>query len=230
MKPVIGLLIPSRGLIMADCVSTAIRQLSELDLIWDHRMPAGLPIPDCFNIPIATLLRDNKAVTHVWIVEEDVVTPHNGLKRLIEMDADVSIIDYPLRNGYSTVAKSGKKVLWCGTGCTLIKRHVFERLGFPYFRTDGCFWMRDNGIHEWKPNVKPSYGGHDIRFGVDVNNLGYTIKVVDGMTCEHLELVSMGKSANNNGSHEIKRHTKIENQTVFKEFRAIGLETKKPNA
>jgi hypothetical protein len=190
-------------------------------------MPSTLPIPDCFNIPIESLLWENKAITHIWIVEEDVMTPYNGLRWLLDMDADVSVIDYPLRNGFSTVVTSGKKILWCGTGCTMIKRKVLETIGFPYFRTDGCFWIDEDGTHVWKQGIKPSYGGHDIRFGIDVNNLGFRIQQAP-VTAQHLELISRGETAVNNGTHTIRRHTLIRYHKDYPNFRVVGIDKIKP--
>jgi hypothetical protein len=101
---------------------------------------------------------------------------------------------------------------------------VFDRIKYPYFKTDGCFFIRDNDVYEFQPDRKPSYGGHDIRFGIEARQNGFTIKKVDDLTCMHLELEQFGKPGTNTGCHTIRYHKTIEHQNEIPNFTMIGLD------
>lgn len=213
----IGLVIPTRGLVFTDAVVTAIRQLMESGLSWDFAMPSTLGIPDCFNYPISHMISRDEAISHFWLVEEDVVSPCNALQKLISLDTDVGVIDYPLRTGWGCCAFLNEKILWAGTGCTLVRREVFEKIGYPYFEPM-TYWIKDGYIYEKHPEIKNTYGGHDIHFGLQCRELGFNIKEVKGQTCEHLELITRGKPGENQGVHTIKIHKKIERRQHFTRF------------
>lgn len=217
----IGVCYPSRGLIVAASIQHLLKQLKDSGIDYDIRIPFTLGIPECFNNPVATLMKDPE-ITHVLMVEDDVVIPENGLQKLIDLDADVACIDYPLSTGYSTITRlKNNKIIWCGTGCTLIKRKVLEKIGYPYFRTDIAYLDKDNGFFEknYLSHPENRYGGHDIHFGIEVTQkYKFEIKQVEGMTASHLKLLEMGVKDSNNGNHEFTVYNRVDKRNVLKDF------------
>ena len=129
----ISVIIPTRGLVVAQCISSVMSELQNTDITSHIVIQEGLSIPDCFNDPIKHELSIFDP-DYILIIEEDVAIPHGGLQSLLQADYDITAIDYPLSNGYGCVAWYKGKPMWCGTGCTLIKRRVFEEMLFPWFR------------------------------------------------------------------------------------------------
>lgn len=150
-----------------------------------------LPIPDCCNVPVRQVMRRDS--THVLFVEEDVVPPIGALKRLLEEDAAVGGIDYPLRQYPSIVSHLlfQKDALWVGLGFTLVQRKVFEVLGDPWFQTDLEAVARHSGsASNWKVELRKrrapyEYGGHDITFCVKAYLAGFRIVAVSDLLCWH---------------------------------------------
>lgn len=71
------------------------------------------------------------------------------------------------------------KVFHCGFGCVLVKREVFEKTGFPWFREDyGDAWGRNN-ITE------------DIWFCDHVRRAGYDIWCQPSVVCGHHKVVDL---------------------------------------
>lgn len=99
---------------------------------------------------------DGKPYTHIMFVDSDVLVQQDALTLLLDLDVPVATGCYPairthfgLEVPYITVVKeiNNKEVKWwhtwfdgvkdtpsCGAGCLLIKRDVFEAIGFPWFR------------------------------------------------------------------------------------------------
>lgn len=213
----ISVVIPSRGLLLARCIDSVLRNLHELGVDYHLTIPSGYAIPTCFNVPIQNELIVYKP-THVWIVEEDVEVPSGGLRALLGAGGDISAIDYPFPNGYGCVAYYKGVPQWTGTGCTLIKRGVFEELAFPWFRTDIIYNKDNNGNFTQKiaaPGYK-RYGGHDIHFGIIARHFGLSIKVVPNMTARHIKLKSMGKEGENEGQHSFTVYDHIQHPHVLR--------------
>jgi len=216
----LGVIIPSRGLVMARTMIAVIAELREMNIKWDLRMPDTLSIPDCFNLPISSLLFEE--CTHILIVEEDVLLPYGAIKAMFDLNADVAVIDYPLRNGWSPIVKhKNGDVLWSGTGCILIKNEVLKRHEMPYFRCDTSYVEKENGVFEEHREQGVDYGGHDIEFGMRCRKLGFQIKQVEGMQATHLELIELGSKLTNNGLHKIKEHKEIKKRRVLNKFKLI---------
>lgn len=195
--------IPSRGLIHSRTIEAVLNQSTtvpdETKLFFAH----GLPIPDCFNNLIEQA-RDWGA-THVWFVEEDNVPNHHTLAQLIHAirgeKADVAVSDYPLLGGVSAVNDyNGIKVV--GTGCMLVPMKVLEAVGL--FKAVG-HWVREGKLVPFKEygpaDNERIYGQHDIYFSKQLQDKGYTIKVVD--TIGHLKIRNWGKQGVNSGAHDI---------------------------
>ena len=196
----IAIVLPSRGLIFTEVEDAIESQRKQFDI--DVYRSWDLPIPDSFNILVERALQDEK-VEYIFFVEEDVVIPGDALKRLLaavkKYHADIYCIDYAV-GGWSCVAreKSLNEILWCGLGCTLVKRVVFECLSRPWFRTDKSLRLND---WQWTDNPA-KYGGQDIWFSRQAIDKGFTICQVDG-ECRHLKLDELGKPEINKGLHTI---------------------------
>lgn len=215
MSNKVTIVIPTRGVIVGECIQSILQNVKEAGVEYRLITISGLSIPDCFNQGVLEALQE--PTDYIWFVEEDVITPRLGLKKLLQAEADVAVIDYPMKNGYGTVAYHNGKPMWCGTGCTLIKRNVFEKIGQPYFRTDILYEISIEGkFSERKVPAMLRYGGHDIRFGLVVNKLGLNIKSIPNETCIHKKLISLGQAGTNSGAHTFQVLTTIEKPSILK--------------
>lgn len=165
------------------------------------------PIPEAQNYLVEKIL-ESKDIEYLFFIEEDTVPPQDALEKLLALDVDIACIDYGV-NGYSCIAKDKKteEILWCGLGCTLMKREVFEKIEKPWFRIDKTLRLND-----WKWIDNPAkYGGHDIWFCTQARAAGYTIQQAEG-ECRHLVLDQIGYKEFNNGLHSIGEKKKIKTQ------------------
>lgn len=207
----IGIVLPTRGLTYTK-VEQAIEELRTSETkVYRSR---DLPIPDGHNSLAKQALADG--CEYLLFIEEDTVPPPGALTRLLAADSDIAAIDYGVQ-GWGCVTRSTQgEILWCGLGCTLVKRKVFDKLSYPYFRADMV--LRQN---DWSWMQLPEqyiqtkqYGSLDIWFCDQARNAGFTITQVDG-ECEHLELVSLGERETNHGLHTIQAKPQIsKNQIV----------------
>lgn len=199
----IGVVLPSRGLVFAEVIESLLDNLKGYD--YKVYQAIGLRIPDCENIPVQKAL--DEGCSHIWLVEDDTVPPSDALASLLVAEGDIAAIDYGV-NGWGCIArdKINGEVLWCGLGCTLVKRHVFESLEKPYFRDDMQLRLNDM---TWIPAPQNRYGGQDIWFCSHARGKGFKIVQVQG-ECKHLKLDSLGVPEENNGAHKISQKPVIE--------------------
>ncbi len=221
----IGIILPTRGLVYTK-VEQAIEELRSSEVkVYRSR---DLPIPDGHNELAKQALQDG--CDWLFFIEEDTVPPKGALNNLLQADSDIACIDYGV-SGWGCVTRSPKgEILWCGLGCTLVKRGVFEKMTYPYFRADMTLILDTTEgevpiIKEWRQlpeeYLKKQYGSLDIWFCDQARKLGFTITQVKG-ECEHLELVSLGQRETNNGLHQIQARQKItKNQIVESEVITI---------
>lgn len=205
----VAVIFPSRGLCFSKTAEELLQNLKGIDhkIFFSHRRP----IPECFEEPTQKALKDS-TFTHIWFVEDDMILRPNTLKKLLEVDANVATADYPVtRDGRGSVFyDKGKNVIFCGTGCLLVKANVFKSLKQPYF-TDKVRWTMLNygesikmtGIYGEK-----GYGTHDITFCVKLWNTGVKINVIKQKLGQR-KLIALGKAGSNNGAHEIELWRKI---------------------
>src|SRR6478672_4550524 len=169
----VAVILPSRGLMFSRTAEEIVRNLRGVDykFFFSHRQP----IPDCFETPVRHALRD-KTITHLWITEDDMILPDNTLWDMLALDKDVVTCDYPVtKDGKGAVFTVSGEIVYCGTGCLLIKREVFDRLATPYFRSD-IRWSPLN----YGSTVKmvgsmygdEGYGLHDVTFGIKLYRAG----------------------------------------------------------
>lgn len=207
----IAVILPTRGLSFTQVEESISRNLEGKE--YQIFRSFTLPIPDCENYLVGQALLKNP--THLLFVEEDTVMPQGGLEKMLAVNSDIVCIDYAVE-GWSCTAqdKETHELLWCGLGCTLVKKEVFDAIEKPYFRTDKALRLNDWPIHkdDWidVPQEK-RYGGQDIWFCRQAIKKGFHIVQVEG-ECKHLRIESLGVRDINNGLHTIVEKKKIEKQ------------------
>ena len=197
----IGVILPSRGLVFAEVEDSISRNLEEYD--YKVFRSFNLTIPDCQNVLTEKALADG--CTHLLFVEEDTVMPLGGFKSMLLADSDIACIDYAVA-GYSCITrdKNTNEALWCGLGCTLVKREVFDKLEKPYFRSDKLLLLNVWPNIQWIDAGEQGYGGQDIYFCIKAREQGFKIKQVKG-ECRHLKLDELGRKEINKGLHQISQ-------------------------
>lgn len=208
----IGVILPTRGLVF-----TRVEQALE-EAKRDHEVTVyrshDLAIPDGHNTLTARAIDDG--CEYIWFVEEDTVPPKQALTELLAVEADIACIDYGVA-GWGCVTRDTKgEILWCGLGCTLVKRQVLEALDYPYFRADKVLSLND---WTWKDLPEEyiktkNYGSLDIWFFTKAREKGFQIKQVEG-ECEHLKLDALGQKETNHGLHQISRKPRIEKRQIL---------------
>lgn len=210
MKQKLGVILATRGLVFTE-VEMAIEENLRG---FNYRVyrSFNLKIPDCQNVLAEQALKDR--CTDLLFIEEDTVMPENGMSTLLLAEADIACIDYGVA-GYSCItrSKTTDEILWCGLGCTLIKRHVFERMDMPYFKDDKLllnFWPEVR----WQKAGWQEYGGQDIYFCVKAREYGFVIKQAEG-ECRHLKLDELGRREVNTGLHQISEKPRVTKQQTL---------------
>ena len=208
----IGVVLPTRGLVFTRVEEALedIRKDHEIRIYRSH----DLPIPEGHNKLAEQALLDG--CDYIWFVEEDTVPPARSLEKLLAVNADIACIDYGV-SGWSCVTKDTQgEILWCGLGCTLVKREVLEVLKRPYFRVDKALRLNDWTWTDLPVGYleKRNYGGLDIWFCWQSREAGFKIVQVEG-ECEHLQLDALGIRGTNNGLHQISVRASIENNQIL---------------
>jgi len=196
-----AIVIPTRGFVFSKVLEAVERERQGKDT--RLYVSCDLPIPDSHNELTRKALLDG--AEYLWIIEEDTVPPPGSFES-IAAHGDVACLDYGV-SGWSCITKNPQgEILWCGLGCTMVHRRVFEALEYPYFRTDKTLRLND---WKWIDNPKKGvYGGLDIWFCCKAREKGFKIVQVEG-ECEHLQLDSLGQREINYGLHKISRKPKI---------------------
>lgn len=139
------------------------RVREQVEAAMSHAMQAGhasyLSIPEdrysvaaCRNRAVNDCIKGN--YSHIWFVDDDVYVPPHALTGLLAMGRGVAAGVYPsVKKNYpgdlkaETYVVAGKDGQWfrhwfhgirqvdvVGAGCLLIKRGVFDKVKFPWFR------------------------------------------------------------------------------------------------
>lgn len=206
----IAIILPTRGLLFTK-VAQAIEEIRQHTWHKFHIYYTNdKPIPDCLNYLVTEALKED--ITHFWFIEEDTVPPIDVLNKLVNSQEDITYVNYAV-NGWSCAAheETTHKTLWCGFGCTMVKRHVFEKVAYPWFRSDKK--LRLNTMEWIDVTNKDTYGGHDIWFFSHAREAGCTFLEIDG-ECEHLRLDSLGRPEINKGLHSISIKEKITKDNI----------------
>lgn len=206
----IGVARPTRGLEFAESAQSIEKNLVSfrhvIERTWDQ------PIPDSFNYLTRLLLGSSFLLTHIWFVEEDVVVPKGALEALYHLNVDIAAVRYPLKvdGRVSEELDDQGSILWQSLGCTLVRRHVFERLAEPWFKSgyviasihDGSSSTRRR--YELVPGGK-DYGNHDAYLCWNAREAGFTIGAAEGFLAGHLIVEGYGEPGKNKGCHRIGR-------------------------
>lgn len=227
----VAVILPSRGLIYSQTAQEVLENVKGIEhkIYFSHRKP----LPLCFEEPTRAALSD-KSITHLWFVEDDMKMPPDTLRMLLNENANVITCDYPItRDGRGAVFYDhGGNVVFCGTGCLLVKREVLDNLKPPYF-TDSIRWTMLNYGEAvklvGKPNDGGGYGLHDITFCLRLWKNGVKVKVLPRKLGQR-KLKELGKSGSNDGAHKIEVWTKIVKNARLKDLQkqpiAVGAQTK----
>lgn len=230
----IAVILPSRGLMFSQTADEILQNLKELQKFY----PAGYrfffshrkPIPECFEKPTNRALLDDE-VTHLWFVEDDMILPPDTLIKMLDVDKAVVTVDYPVNDKQGgAIFKVGNEIIFGGTGCTLVKREVFDELKSPYFRTDIVWNIKNFGeyikiIGHKKPQPHKGYGLHDVNFFINLYRKGIPVHAVD-FTIGQRKLLALGKSGSNNGAHEIAEWTEIKPDWLLNQVKKWPIEPK----
>ncbi len=130
----------------------------------------------------------------LWMVDDDEVPPVNALKNLLELNADIAVIDCPSKgNGKSNIFKNKDgEIVASGFGCALFKKEVFTALSMvtnePFSLLPRRIVNKRGGLYTFEEveGEENAWGGEDINFSLKVRDLGFEIKQAEGV-CTHLE-------------------------------------------
>ena len=218
----VGVIFPSRGLIFSKTAEELLRNLKGIPhkIYFAHKKG----IPECFNDPLEEALADED-ITHIWFVEDDMVLPDGTLKKLMAVDKAVVTADYPItKDGRGSVyTDADNKVIFCGTGCLLVDRHVFDEIKKPVFRTSTKWNVKNYGEFikfQAIPNdTKDGYGLHDINFCMELFQMAIPIHVIKTKLGQR-KLIALGEAGTNDGAHNIETWTKIVKNKRLKEIQS----------
>lgn len=186
---------PTRGLIFEKTISSL-----KKNGITDFITKVG-SIPDVQNELVREAMKEYSS--YVFFVEDDMEIPEGCIEKMKKMDKAIVSVDYPMDNGYSTICRQSEEILFCGLGCSLVKRGVLEAIGDPWF--DISYSWRIKEPFELEKIDNPSkYGGHDINFCMKAREKGFTIHQLEGYEAKHLRCENLQKSGYNDGEFIIK--------------------------
>lgn len=201
--PFIGVAIPTRGLIHSRTIESLMNNLKGLR--FSIKISHDLPIPDCHNFCVDELLKSPQ-ISHLLLLEEDMLLPDDTIAKMVFMDCDVVSVDYADRRTGTAFMKKDHlgNVVYTGVGCMLVKREVFKNLRPPYFR-EGLFEEQDDGTIVERPTSRPraSYGTQDVYFCNSLTKVGYSIDILESANIGHLQIEEWGADKTNKGSHKI---------------------------
>lgn len=220
----IGVILPSRGLIFSETADEILQNLNRVQrqgwkykIFFSHKRP----IPECFEKPTNRALLDEE-VSHLWFVEDDMKLAPDTLEKMLSVDKAVVTVDYPVNeHGRGAIFKVDKQVIFCGTGCLLVKREVFDELRAPYFRTDMRWNIKNYGDYLKMQVSKDSnlgYGLHDVNFCMNLYHLGIPIHAIPGKLGQR-KLINLGKAGTNDGAHNIQVWSRIVQGHLLKEIK-----------
>ena len=181
---------------------------------WCHTS-YDLPIPASHNAVAAAALV--QPVDFVLFVEEDMLLPFNAIDLLLAhheaTGAAICVLDYPVGTPpqHSSVFIENDEVLWCGLGCTLISRRVFEMLDQPWFSASRTYRRASHLTNTYLTafDEPVSYGGLDIDFCIRARAMGFSIALVPGVVCGHIKIEERSQPGANDGTHVLRIYDQI---------------------
>lgn len=211
----IAVILPSRGLIFSQTADEILQNVKDIPhkFFFSHRKP----LPECFEKPVNRALLD-ESISHLWLIEDDMIITYQTLQDMLDMDKAVVTANYPTtaRKDASVLSVKGQ-VIYGGTGCTLVKREVFDELKAPYFRDDIAWIPKNMGDCIKFTGVKKAnkgYGFHDVNFFMNLFRLGIPVHLLP-YTLGQRKLKALGKAGTNEGAHDIEEWTKVKKDRYF---------------
>lgn len=153
----------------------------------------------CRNKAVELFLRTTTAERLLFIDDDVLVTP-TTIKELESVDADIvfgcyASLRYDTKGGFTKFISVERNGRWdetwfdgvtdCtggGGGCMMIRRHVFDAVGFPWFH-----WLEartENGI---------ALHSEDCEFCSRALTLGLTVKANGNVRCGHLKTLDVSR-------------------------------------
>lgn len=198
----ITILLCTRGMIFGETIKSLnenlkrIRHLPVMPII-------GLPIPEAQNEAVRQALKTPADL--FLFVEEDMVIPPGTVLKMVGEDKDIVAVNYPVGGGWGTIQRKGKEIIFCGIGCTLFKRHVFEKMKDPWFDTSHSLKITRQDPFEYEvTDTHYKYGGLDNYFCHKARELGFEIHQLMDVEAKHLRLIKNDDRKYNKGTQEIK--------------------------
>lgn len=147
------------------------------------------------------------------------VIPPDVVFEMVGADKAVVAADYPVnKDGRGSIFKIKNQVIFCGTGCLLVKREVFDELKKPIFRTDIRWTMKNFGDFIKMSSYvveEEGYGLHDINFCMALYEKGIPIHDIK-IPMSQRKLLALGKAGSNDGAHQIEIWSKIKKDHLLK--------------
>ncbi len=209
MSVKVAVIFPSRGLVFSRTAEELLTNLKGIPykIYFSH----GKPLPDCFEFPVESALK-NDEITHLFLVEDDMILPPTILKDMLDKDVAVVTVNYPTTaKGDAAILTIKNRIIYGGTGCVLIKRQVFDELKAPYFRSDIAWIPKNKGDFIKFMAIKrdgEGYGFHDVNFFMNLYRLNIPVHKLD-YTIGQRKLLALGKAGSNNGAHQIEEWRKV---------------------
>ncbi len=192
---IIKAVLPTRGLIYAETMKGLLKNISSDDII----IVDGKPMPDCWNDGIKQALAEG--ADYIWMVEEDNELPEGILKELLAVNKLIVTLDYPVGGGPTHINYDNGEPVWCGIGCTLIAREVFEKIESPWFEVDKQM-VGDKILKIPSESVGKRWAGHDALFFYHkARPLGHKIHVLPNRVGDHYRCNEIVKREFNHGQY-----------------------------
>lgn len=152
------------------------------------------------NVLIQKRLEDSPETTHFLFLDSDIAPPKDMLQRMLAHDADIITAPAPLffdkkvvwnvaipdtDNWYMLSTELPEEPFYTsktGGGALLIKREVFEAIGWPWFKTEYMPMNEKN---------KCLKCGEDIWFCIKAREAGFKILVDPTLVCHHYNQVDL---------------------------------------
>ena len=217
---------PTRGVIMTEA-----QEAIDSELIRNKQVPLflrtfNMPLPISRNYLVESALKV-EGWTHALLLDDDVILPKGALKELINLKADVAVMDYPMHSKRSgkfvgtAVTDKDKSIAWAGLGSTLVKREVFEKIDQPWFIFTNHKIRRDDdgriGFYAGQVDQEIRFsGGEDVHFFLQCRKHNIDVRQTKTHSVHaHLEsFVSPIQNGRYQLSHKIIKMDKIEGEIL----------------
>lgn len=217
----IALTIPSRGVVFAKTIQTALLS-KELPEDTTFHVVDNLPIPLSHNRCIELAIEDG--ASHIFFVEDDMYIPEGVITTMIHLAEEgrpYVCCDYKMAKDtkINTALESNGIIWWTGFGCTLIDLSIFKKKGKPYLTAD-----KEVRIDQMRPlkytilNRVPPYGTFDILFGIWCRQNQIPLYVVPNKLVGHLRTESLIKQRSNNGMYPITDLSSVLDMSKWKTY------------